>query len=471
MYKFKLTEENNVTIDLTSMASSSNGDLFLIKDSNGNGVFDGESEILKSSQKDGNADEQIVDALASGEYFVLITQVEGSTSYELSVEAVIEDIDKAPSGFDDAIDLGTISNATESRPGSFSFKDEADMYKFNLASRSDVTIDLTGMLSTSNGDVFLIKDSDGNGNFDPSKDEFFGSSQNSNNADEQIVRPALATGEYYVLVTQVEGLTNYNLSVQAADTTALIEDDAGADYAASADLGTITGPLTKTGSFSATDLSDMYKVNFASDAIVNIELSGLNANNYAELFLIQDTNGNGNFEPGVDTFVDFSQNRDGSDQTISKDVSKGEYYVLIAETEGAINYDLAFTTLPLVEDNAGSDFPTAANLGQLTSNITKAASVSSNDLTDVFSFTTAPNITVNLTLSGLDATNYADVFLVKDNGDDAFDPNTDTIIGFSQNDDGSDQAIDNALLAGGEYYVVVTQVLGAMNYSLTLDVA
>ncbi len=285
------------------------------------------------------------DTLVKLEGGTVIATVKGVT--DLTAEDFVFNFvkDNAPSNFPGAVDLGTISNETKEQPGSFSTEDLADMYKFNLAARSDVTIDLSGMSPSSNGDVFLIKDSDGNGNFDPSKDEFFGSSQNSNNADEQIVSPALATGEYYVLVTQVEGLTNYNLSVQAAE-------------------------------------------------------------------------------------------------------------------------------IPLVEDNAGSDFLQAAPLGELTSNITQAGSVSSNDLTDVFSFTTAPNTTVNLTLSGLDATNYADVFLVKDNGDDAFDPNTDTIIGFSQNDDGSDQAIDNALLLdGGEYYVVVTQVMGAMNYSLTLDVA
>jgi hypothetical protein len=324
MYKFNLTEESNVTIDLTSMAASGNGDLFLIKD-DGDGVF------LGVSQKDGNADEQItVDALASGEYYIQITQIEGSTSYNLSVKAEFAGInDGAPSGFEGAVDLETISNETKSKPGSFSFKDTADMYKFNLANQSDVTIDLTGMAASGNGDLFLIKD-DGDG-------VFLGVSQEDGNSDEQITVGGLASGEYYIQITKVDGFSNYNLSVKAEDNS---DDSAGSDYGAATPFGTLTSSITQFGSFAiGLDTADVYSFSVANNTIVDVTLSGMSADNYAQLFLAKDTNNDGFFEESEVLFDD--QNEDGSDQIINDALlSGGEYFILITQVVGTSNYTL-----------------------------------------------------------------------------------------------------------------------------------
>jgi hypothetical protein len=469
MYKFNLSNQSDVTIDLTDMVASSNGDLFLIKD-NGDGVFDAQTDtFLGVSQEDGNVDEQItVDALASGEYYIQITKVEGFSEYNLSVEAVIEDIDGATSGFDGALDLGTVSNTTKNQPGSFSFKDTADMYKFKLTEENNITIDLTDMAASGNGDIFLIKDN-GDGVFDAQTDTFLGVSQKDGNANEKITVDALASGEYYVLITKVDGFSNYNLSVEAKFVDI---DGASSGFDGALDLGTISNTtVEKDGSFSTTDLADMYKFNLTNQSDVTIDLTDMASSSNGDLFLIKDSNNNGVFD-GESEVLDFSQNVGNADEQITKAaLASGEYYVLITQVEGLSNYNLSVKAEDSSDDTAGSDYGTATPLGSLTSSITQFGSFAIGlDTADVYSFSVANNTTVDVTLSGMSADNYAQLFLAKDTNNDGFFEGSEVLFA-SQNEDGSDQIINDALLSGGEYFILITQVVGTSSYTLNLAIA
>ncbi len=474
MYKVTFDSNSVVDISLSGLSSENYADLFLIRD-NGDGVFDPLTDTFVGVSQNDDGSDQLINAEVFGEYYILISQVDGATIYDLTLTTTIDLIeDNAGSTFAGAFDLGTLTN-TISKPGSFGSVnsegevDESDMYKFNVASDESVDITLSGLNAENYAELFLIQD-DGDGIFDPLTDTFVGVSQNRDGSD-QIIDVDLLAGEYFILIGNIKGAINYDLDL-AIDVD-LIEDGAGSTFAGAVDLGTLTSEISQAGSFGSVnsegevDESDMYKFNVASDESVDITLSGLNAENYAELFLIQD-DGDGIFDPLTDTFVGSSQNRDGSDQVIDVDLLAGEYFILLSNIKGAINYDLELA-IPLIEDGAGSTFAGAFDLGTISTpdTITKAGSFSEEDEADMYKVTFESDSVVDISLSGLNSTNYANLFLIQDDGDGVFDANTDTIIGASQNDDGSPQSISEDVFAG-EYFILIEQVEGAINYDLSL---
>jgi hypothetical protein len=405
-----------------------------------------------------------------------LTIVRGETNLtadDFRFEAFLND-DNAGSTVAGAKDLGALSGLTpnttlEEPNGSFSNFDPADFYKFNLVNLSDITISLTEMGNYSNGDLFLVPES---GDFGAA----IAASQNAGNQDDIIEFSSLAAGEYYVVVTRVEGFSNYNLNITAENL--LIQDGVGDTIANATPITSFATPTT--GSVGSIEIDnngnllpdnvDMYKVTFATDTIVDIALSGLSAINYADLFLIQDINNNQVFD-GEGEVIGSSQNTDGSDQNITKAIPAGDYFVLISNVAGQTNYSLTFDLTPLIDDGAGSD--AAFNLGSLTTSpITKAGSFAQAfDKTDVYSFTAAAGTTINLTLAGLDSSNYGDLFLARDiDADGSFD-GVDEVIAASQDRDGSDEEISGFTLTdGGQYFIVITNVIGATNYDLTLEI-
>jgi hypothetical protein len=70
----------------------------------------------------------------------------------------------------------------------------------------------------------------------------------------------------------------------------------------------------------------------------------------------------------------------------------------------------------------------------------------------------------------MSADNYAQLFLAKDTNNDGFFEESEVLFD-DQNEDGSDQIINDALLSGGEYFILITQVVGTSNYTLNLAIA
>lgn len=87
VFRFTLTGTGNISIDLTQL--SADADLFLVRDFNGDRLVNN-NEIIASSERWGNAPESIrLTNLLPGEYFLLVEQYQGNTTYNLTIRTEI----------------------------------------------------------------------------------------------------------------------------------------------------------------------------------------------------------------------------------------------------------------------------------------------------------------------------------------------------------------------------------------------
>ncbi|MFN3361350.1 MAG: S8 family serine peptidase [Pseudanabaenaceae cyanobacterium] len=92
VFRFTLAGTGNLSIDLTQL--SADADLFLVRDFNGDRLVNN-NEIIASSVQWGRAAESIrLTNLAPGEYFLLVEQYQGNTTYNLTIRTEIT----APAG-------------------------------------------------------------------------------------------------------------------------------------------------------------------------------------------------------------------------------------------------------------------------------------------------------------------------------------------------------------------------------------
>ncbi|MCH2050145.1 MAG: pre-peptidase C-terminal domain-containing protein, partial [Trichodesmium sp. ALOHA_ZT_67] len=166
-YKFTLTEDSNVNLNLTGM--DDNGQLYL---------YDSEGEVLTSSINDSNTDEAIITNLNPGTYYVwvwrykLYSREATSVNYNLTASATTIP-DSGGDTLETAGDIGDISTP-KTLSNWVGSADPNDYYKFTLTEDSNVNLNLTGM--DDNGQLYLY-DSEG---------EVLTSSINDSNTDEAI---------------------------------------------------------------------------------------------------------------------------------------------------------------------------------------------------------------------------------------------------------------------------------------------
>ncbi len=85
VFSFSLRGTGSLTIDLQNL--SADADLYLVRDFNGDRLVNN-NEIVAVSERAGNASEAIrINNLVPGQYFVFVSQYQGSTSYELKISA------------------------------------------------------------------------------------------------------------------------------------------------------------------------------------------------------------------------------------------------------------------------------------------------------------------------------------------------------------------------------------------------
>ncbi|MGB3240850.1 MAG: vanadium-dependent haloperoxidase [Geitlerinemataceae cyanobacterium] len=85
VYSFQLNTTSNFILGLENI--SANIDVDLIGDFNNNGIFDADDELIASSVNTGTAAEEFDILLNAGLYFVNVKQIDGDTSYDLSLSA------------------------------------------------------------------------------------------------------------------------------------------------------------------------------------------------------------------------------------------------------------------------------------------------------------------------------------------------------------------------------------------------
>jgi hypothetical protein len=100
-------------------------------------------------------------------------------------------------------------------------------------------------------------------------------------------------------------------------------------YQLARDTGTLTGPAIRgiTGGLAVDDIQDYYKFTLTQTTPVSVRLGGLTAP--AEIFLMQDVDGNGLFGGGNEQLAGTPNSPDLSERSFSRVLPAGTYYVLV----------------------------------------------------------------------------------------------------------------------------------------------
>jgi hypothetical protein len=223
-YQFTLTQASTVDFRLSGLAA--NADLYL---------FDRLGNILQMSVNPGTAAEGINRTLDAGQYFILVNQVSGSTTYNLTASATP---DAAGNTFSTARHI-TLSATPTTFSDWVGSTDVYDFYQFTLTQASTVDFRLSGLAA--NADLYLF---DRLGNI-------LQMSVNPGTAAEGINR-TLDAGQYFILVNQVSGSTTYTLTASATPILPVVTIQATDATAAETNPGQTPNPgrftLTRTGS-------------------------------------------------------------------------------------------------------------------------------------------------------------------------------------------------------------------------------
>jgi hypothetical protein len=213
-YRFQLNAPSDLAVTLTGMTNDA--DVYLIRDLNNNGLVD-TGETLGQSLRSGTQSELInLNNLAAGTYFVRVDQFSGGTNYTLMLTA-----DAAGETLSTARNIGILNSSRSYRDfvgtidAASNTVDLDDVYRFSLSTTSNVTLNLTGL--SADADLYLIRDFNNNGVVETA--ELLSRSILSGTANESITRTGLLAGNYFVLVAQVSGSTNYTLNLE---TTAVL---------------------------------------------------------------------------------------------------------------------------------------------------------------------------------------------------------------------------------------------------------
>ena len=360
-----------------------------------------------------------------------------------------------------AVDLGTIGSASVN--DFVGNSNTLDVYRFNVNNPDTVNITLNNL--SADADLLLIQDQNGNGILDENAEssEVINFSNTEGVIGEQISQ-LLQPGSYLVAIQQFEGETNYNLSLSATPFTPP-PDTAGNTLSAARNLGPISDAQTVSEFVGNSDPDDFYTINLSTNSIFNVSVDNLSAD--ADLYVIQDSNGNGSVEnEEVVAASEFADNT--PEQIANLALNAGNYFVRVQQFEGDTPYNLNLSATPanIPLDNAGNTPGTARDIGILSNTQTFSDFVGNVDVDDYYRFSTNGTTDFSLTLNGLSAD--ADVFLVLDeNNNNVIDENEEFQI--SANEGTSPEEINVVGLPAGTYFAHVYQFNGDTNYNLALS--
>jgi serine protease len=207
-YRFDLSASGSLNLVLNGLSADADVQ-----------VFNSAGTLVGSSYKGGSLAESInLSGLTAGTYYARVYQYSGNTNYNLNLTA-----DYAGNTTSNARNIDPITGIQTFRDY-VGKADANDYYQFNLSTPGSLNLVLNGLSSDANLQVLN------------SAGTVIGSSSNLGTTAESISLSGLAAGNYYILVNQSSGDTNYNLSLSGA----------------SVDLSTISPLFTR---FSVSDAS------------------------------------------------------------------------------------------------------------------------------------------------------------------------------------------------------------------------
>jgi len=451
-----------------NIALQGQGNLRLIRDLNNNGIVDSDdssNDQIIATIFNGTATPPINTlVLETGNYFIQAFQ-SGSSSipfvpYTLHLSTGSLSNLIAPEG-----NLGVLGASVITQTGAINGVNTSDIYQFDLSTTSAVNIDLRLPKPAVFGDhnLRLLRDANANGIVDSG--DVIISSTNPGSTPESINIRSLAAGSYFVQVyeEQFSGVTafaQYTLNLSSSKVSNLIAEEQ--------DFGQINsflnpGIITRTGSISDTDTSDIYKFSLSGaqglSRDVNIALTGLRKD--LDLHLIRDVNGNGILDDG-DTIANSAASALTPDSINVRALAAGTYFIQVNQfAAGDTTYNLQVSL-----STPNNLIAPEENLGDLGATIiNRAGSINDLNTSNMYRFNITSPRTVDILLSGL--SQDLDLRLIRDLNNnglvDAGDVVQEARLGGTTNDEIHRQ------LETGEYILEVHQFSNSSsNYNLQI---
>ncbi|MCU0532325.1 MAG: hypothetical protein MUD14_00235 [Hydrococcus sp. Prado102] len=332
VYRFNLTRDSLFNLSLTGLGDDIA--VGLIVDSNSNGVWDRNEDIVTVGDGDGysTTNRAISKQLATGNYFVWVfpDREEYNSNYTLSLSA-------RPLLQNPPIDPGNTLNTglrLGNLVGSRRFTnlvgttDLADVYRFNLTSDSQFNLTLGNL----NDDIAvgLIVDSNGNGLWDRNEDIVTLGDGDGYSTSDRAISKQLAAGTYFVWVfpDREEYNSSYSLSLSARSLVQTPSIDPGNTLNTGLRVGNLSAPRTFTNVVGTTDQADVYRFNLTRNSFVNVRLTNLNDD--IAVALILDRNNNGLWDRNEDIVrLGDGDGFSTSDRVINQSLGAGTYFVQV----------------------------------------------------------------------------------------------------------------------------------------------
>jgi serine protease len=202
-WSFTLGGRSSFNLNLDGL--SADADVQLIRDINGNSLVE-TNEVIAYSSLGGTNTESIGTVLDAGKYYIRVYPYGNvETDYRLTTWITPQDNAGNTQSTARNISIGSTSSTYSDWVSS---SDTNDFYRFNLSTKSNFNLQLSGM--SGDADVQLLS---ANGTI-------LASSANGGNLNESINNLPLVEGTYYVRVYPFQGETFYNLSLSATPTEA-----------------------------------------------------------------------------------------------------------------------------------------------------------------------------------------------------------------------------------------------------------
>jgi hypothetical protein len=218
--------------------------------------------------------------------------------------------------------------------------DGGDFYQFSLGGRSSFNLALDGL--SADADVQLIRDINVNGQVD--QNEVLASSIRSGTNAESI-NTELDAGGYYIRVYAYDtGTINYSLSALATPI-----DYAGNSLDAARNIAVYASEQIYSDWVGSADSNDYYRFQFNSTSNLKLTLDGLSAD--ADFQLLSDSGG----------VIASSTNVGNINESISRTLQQGTYYVRVSPYSGDTFYNLTLSTTP--SGSTASSGPIATDAG------------------------------------------------------------------------------------------------------------
>lgn len=435
-YKFTLTSAAQVTFEFDVTGLSGPGGQIGLLDQDGN-------EITADFASDSDRPGSVSASLAAGTYVVRVSTYWGGNqfTYRLVGKAVPTGDGAAGHFFTTATTLAP----TAARQTVTDWVGDAareDYYKVTLAAGGRLNLNLAH-----DGNSPLVVEI---------KDSSLNTIEYRTYPDNQIgdgLWSDLAAGTYYVRVSQQNSGTNSNYSLTYwTGTTSIgtIADGSGNTFALARDLGTIgaTGSFTNE-NVGGSDLVDYFTFAVGSHSLVNFDINGATGSYRLKLYDATGTE--------IATIADVSAY--GEDRQYLRYLGAGTYYVGVTTTETSQRYALQVTGTA-VPPGAGHSFASAKDLGSNPGPTSLHDVVTGTTEKDYFHFALTSPTFVDLTL--IARSGGATIQLLDADGN---------LVGNGQFDaTGASEGRYGAMLAAGDYYVVVNGTDGDFNrYTLQIN--